>query len=386
MMEAENDLLLRAARVSPNPVIQEEIAWLAGRVTDWGYLVAAADRHGLVPLLCLHLENLCPEAVPEARLKELQDRFRKNAISNLLLTREMLDILGLFEAEQIPAIPFKGPTLAVAVYNDLAFRKFGDLDFFIRRKDFIWATRLLVGRGYRPDYELNEADEASYLESQCEHGLKGRAYVELQWEIVPKNYTFTINDEHLWRRRRQISIEGARAPHLSAEDLLLVLSAHGAKGRWRRLSWITDVAGVISNDHELNWDKATERAARLGGARMLLLAVALAHGVLGVQLPGPVIERIKTDRAVKRLAAKARERLFEGDQAQSDVLTTGLFYLSARERGRDKIKCCVRMATSPTVKDKTFIRLPGALSAFYYPLRPVRLAGKYGLRAIKKIL
>jgi hypothetical protein len=381
---AENELILCAARVSPDQSTKERIKALVDRVTDWSYLLRTANQHGLAPLLCLHLESVCPDRVPEESLKEIRDGFRKNAISNLLLTREMLGLLDLFQAERIPAIPFKGPTLAAAVYKDLALRQFGDLDFLIRKHDVLRAKKLLVELGYRPEYDLSESEEAAYLNSQSEHGLKGRAYVELQWEIVPRNYSFTINDDYLWRHCREVAIQGVRVPHLSAEDLLMILAAHGTKERWRRLRWITDIAELIANDRALDWERACNRARRLGGERMLLLAVALANNILGASLPEAILVRIDKDRTVRRLAAKVRERLFD-EPRTSEVLTTGLFYLSARERMADKLRCCLRMATGPTVKDTTFMRLPRGLSLFYYPLRPVRLVGKYGLRALKKL-
>lgn len=385
-MRAEDELLLRAARVSPDQITQEQIKSLAARVTDWSYLIATASQHGLAPLLCRHLDSICPEAVPETFLKELQVGFRKNTISNLLLTREMISLLDLFEAEQIPAIPFKGPTLAVAVYKDVALRQFGDLDFLIHRRDVLRAKAALVRACYKPEYDLSQSEETSYLKSQSELGLKGRAYVELQWEIVPRNYSFKINDDQLWQATRSISIEAIPVPHLSAEDLLLILAAHGTKERWRRLRWITDIAELIANDRELDWERAVDRAGRLGGERMLLLAVALANDLLSAGLPEAIFERIKADRAVKRLVARVRDGLFDEPRASSEVLTGGLFYLRARERMQDRLRCCMRMATSPTIKDKSFIRLPNALSAFYYPLRPVRLVGKYGLRALKRLL
>jgi hypothetical protein len=379
---AENELILCAARVSLDQGARERIKALAKEVTDWRYLIRTANQHGLAPLLCLHLESVCPDRVPEESLKEIRDAFRKNAISNLLLTREMLGLLDLFEAEQIPAIPFKGPALAAAVYKDIALRQFGDLDFLIPKRDVLRAKRLLVGLGYRPEYDLSESEEAAYLNSQSEHGLKGRAYVELQWEIVPRNYSFTINDDYLWQHQRRIVIEGVRVPHLSAEDLLMILAAHGTKERWRRLRWITDIAELIAQDRELDWERACNRARRLGGERMLLLAVALANKILGAGLPEAILLRIDKDRAVKRLASKVRERLFD-ESHRSELLTAGLFYLSARERTADRLRYCLRMATGPTVKDTTFLRLPRGLSLFYYPLRPARLVGKYGLRALK---
>jgi hypothetical protein len=380
----EHELLLLCARTSLDGELRAKIRSLLEGGIDWQYLLQTAERHGLLPLLCSNLINACPDAVPPSQLSELETRFRKNTISNMLLASEMISLVKMFESHGVTAIPFKGPTLALAAYNDIALRQFHDIDLLLPREDVLKARALLVSRGYKPDRRLTRAQEEAYLKCDCEYNFKGSAYVELQWEIVPGNYSFAVNDEALRGRLGRIEIEGASLMSLSPEDLLLILSAHGTKHAWGRLAWVCDVAEMVRARADIDWSQLMERARRLGGERMLLLALFLANDLLGAALPETVLEKVRADGAVRRLGAQVRGRLFAGPVDSSQVIKHSLFFILARERRADRARCRIRMALAPTVNDLTFLRLPRALSFAYYLLRPVRLVGKHGLKLLTR--
>jgi hypothetical protein len=307
-------------------------------------------------------------------------RFRRNLISNLLSTSEMCSILSLLEAHGITAIPFKGPTLAVAAYGDLALREFRDIDLLLHKGDVLKAKAILAARGYVSDYQLNRAQEAAYLKSESEFGFKGSVYLELQWNIVPRNYSFELNDGELWRRLDHVNIEGLRIATLSSEDLLLLLCAHGSKQSWKKLSWVCDVSELIRARTDLDWDRVFARAKRLGGERMLSTGLFLVNNLLGAALPRPVLRRVNGDRIARVLGGRACNQLFSDTASLYEAVKSSLFYVKARERVSDKARCYLRMALSPTVNDLQFLSLPRRLYFFYYPLRPIRLLGKYLLR------
>ncbi|PYO80862.1 MAG: hypothetical protein DMD65_14450, partial [Gemmatimonadetes bacterium] len=49
-----------------------------------------------------------------------------------------------------------------------------------------------------------------------------------------------------------------------------------------------------------------------------------------------------------------------------------------RERWRDRLRYCARVALTPTSGDWAWLRLPDALYPLYYVARPIRLIAKYG--------
>ena len=163
----EAELLLCCARTRMDPETADRIKALLQQGIDWEYLIQTALPHGMLPLLYWSLNSTCPERVPKDFLERLRSHFYANARHNLVLTAELLKLLGLLKTQQIPAIPFKGPVLAASVYGNLSLREFADLDILVRSKDALRAKDLLLSLGYQDSRPLTDAQEAS-RRSGCE--------------------------------------------------------------------------------------------------------------------------------------------------------------------------------------------------------------------------
>jgi hypothetical protein len=363
---------------------------------DWEHLLRTAHRHGVAPLLYWHLEATCSEAVSEDVLKRLRDRFRANSLRNLFLTEELLRILSAFEVHGLPAIPYKGPTLAASAYGNLALREFNDLDILVRRRDVPKAKAVLVSMGYQARYQLTPVQEAVFLRSQREHPFRredGKSAVELHWSIVEKDF-FPLDTERLWERLDQIPLGDGTVPNLSPEDMLLVLCVHGARHAWKRLEWICDVAELVrARQEDLEWEQLMAQAGSLGSERVLLLGLFLASDLLGAVLPEKVSQRVRSDKTVRVLAERAREQLF-----QETDLPAGLLeghnggpafhgsHLKVKERLRDKARYLIRKTTALRGEDWELLPLPRYLFPLYYVLRAIRLTGKYVPKVLKRLL
>src|SRR3989454_2276525 len=164
---------------------------------------------------------------------ELRSEGRWIARRNLRLTGELLSVLDLFEAQGIPAVPLKGPLLALLAYGNLALREFGDLDILVRRADVERAKRLLLSHGYRPELFVEAAHEAALLACGYHYPLRrddGLA-VELHWSLAPREFPYPLDAEEVWTRLRPVRLGGRTLYTLGSEDLLLFLCAHGGE-RW----------------------------------------------------------------------------------------------------------------------------------------------------------
>lgn len=358
-----------------------KIKLLVEKGLDWGYMIPLARRHGMMALLYCHLKSVCREAVPTATLAELRDQFHANTCRNLLLFGELLQVLELFRAHAIRAIPYKGPALASCLYGGLSLRQFCDLDIVVPREQAVKAKELLARRGYRLNIEISAFQQTKYLRNECEFCMvrkDGKVAVEIHWEIVPRYMVASIDLQQLWQRLVSISFAGATVLSFPPEDLLLILSVHGTKHRWERLDWICGISELIRRHHEINWKQVTERAEMLGGRRMLLLGLFLASDLLGTELPGEILEKIEADPAIRSLATKVRARLFDPPDNKPDVFAMSFFHLRARERLRDKIRYIFRLATTPNPGDWALLDLPAFLYFLYYVIRPIRLVTRYG--------
>src|SRR5208282_2899895 len=91
------------------------------------------------------------------------ERERERTKWGLRLTAELFRLLDLLERHAIPALPFKGPVLASALYGDLAMRESCDLDVLVRSSDLAGAKRAMLASGYTTDLPSDTAQEAAYL-------------------------------------------------------------------------------------------------------------------------------------------------------------------------------------------------------------------------------
>jgi hypothetical protein len=108
----------------------------------------------------------------------------------------------------------------------------------------------------------------------------------------------------------------------------------------------------------------------------------LANDLLQAPIPDDVLELAKRDQVVTELSAQLRKRLFSLEPSACGILDGSFLQLRMRERRQDKLKSGVRLAAAPRVYDWMSVTLPRWLFFLYYPLRPLRLAGKYGARLL----
>jgi hypothetical protein len=407
MRRPEIELLLRCARTRIDPECAGQIKALAGAHLDWTDLIQWAFQHGVLPLLARNLHSTCPGVVPPEILGRLQGDFATNAARNLFLISELLNILGLFTARDVPAITLKGPVLAHSVYGSASLRQSGDLDILVHRKDLLKARDLLIHEAPAPRYSIKGGGwpDPRALERGYHTELlrdDGRLVVELHWELMVPRFCIHLDPEPFWGRLEPVLVAGKTVTRFGSEDLLLYLCAHATKHHWERLSLICDVAELIRHAPGLDWGVLLRRAHLSGTARILFVGLLLANRLLDAPLPEAVLRRLRRDAVAGSLAREVHDRFDQDnpvppgwDEARER------FFLEVRERLSDRIRACVRHGRIPTTVDRAvlpppaqaaivlldklkpnradhdLIRLPSSLGFLYYFLRPVRLIAKF---------
>src|SRR5438132_5980810 len=223
-LRPELELLLVCAR----PHINDERARRARELTqqslDWDYLVKASSSHGLLPLLYTNLKAVSA-VVPQDHLARLRDLFQKNAARSALLSGELLKILDLFESEEILAMPYKGPSIAISIYGHLALRQFVDLDILVRRQDVWRCQQLLISMGYQPHFNITQRQLPAFLRLgyvQMFTRDKGMSVVELHWGIASRFCMFPLGVERFLRRLVPMNRMGIQGLISSPEDVLII--------------------------------------------------------------------------------------------------------------------------------------------------------------------
>ena len=117
---------------------------------------------------------------------------------------------------------------------------------------------------------------------------------------------------------------------------------------------------------------------------MVLLALHLAHDLLGAPVPEAARERLRTDPAVRVLGERVRMRMFAGLHPPT-TWERRAFYWRVRERWHDRLRDFARALFTPTEPDWQVVQFPDSLFTLYYLIRPLRLAAKYGARLLRAL-
>src|ERR1700741_947130 len=162
------------------------------------------------------------------------------------MTAVLFRLLEKLRAAGVESIVVKGPVLSVRAYGDPGVRQYVDLDFLIRARDLLAATRALTDLGYDPDVPL-AAIEAGKIPGEYLFMKPGtRLLVELHTEHTFRYFPLPLPLEEYFSRRTENALDGNRVPALAAEDEFVLICIHGAKHFWERLMWVADVAAMAA--------------------------------------------------------------------------------------------------------------------------------------------
>jgi hypothetical protein len=384
----EHALLLLGARRQRSAKESAEFKSLMMEPLDWRFLLQTADRHRILALLYSSLEREgCLERVPPPVLESLCAAVRMRVARSMALNGELARILRTFEKLGIPAMPCKGPAVAMAAYGSISFRSFCDLDILVPESHLSLGSEALGTLGYRPALRFTADQERSYVENECAIQFRDEPrgfVVELHWRFCERNASVDLPVAAFWHRATRITLPGYEAPTLATEDLLLYLCVHGAKHCWERIEWITCLAEVIRVSPSVQWPAVLQRAESLGILRLLHLGLYLAQS-LGAQLPGPVMRSLESDSAARRLAARVHAELFATAAGQSHYQLRAsryLFMMRSRERWADRARILFYSAIRPPHPEANeWMQLPPQLAFLHRIFRPVRLLTEYSVVA-----
>ncbi len=382
----EKELLACCARTRIDPASTQKIVALLNENLDWAYVLDQAEENSVIPLLGRQLQALPVGAVPPLVLERLKDACRANTIRCLFLTAELTKIFDLFHSRGIRAIAYKGPALAMQAYGDMTLRQFEDLDIIVRQGDLPKANEVMLGLGYLPrfDWIVSSGVPSSIIPGEYNYrDEKRRIMVELHTELTLRHFPEVANLEDFSSRLTLVKLNDREICTFSVEDALIILSLHGTKDFWERLSWITDISELIQRHPNLDWSVTLERANVLQTERMLHVALLLAINLMNTPLPEEILHRLRSDRTANELASEVWAALMRRN------------YISLNAKGRFNFRrrmlpgtlhgwrYAVRLSVVPAEEDYEMIRLPAILSPLYIALRPLRLLRKYGFSSRK---
>jgi hypothetical protein len=404
---AEIELLLSCARNHASSSEIESINTHLQHDIDWEFFVQLAIHHRVAALVYRSLQKVAHTSLPAHVLEQLRSHYRFNAVRNLLLAQELLNVLEQLKAYNIPAIPLKGSTLSIVAYGDLTIREFCDLDLLIPEEKFETAIHLLTSTGYRPASERQWFfNHTPILKSLYQFHLKhsvyalplirtdGKVILDLHKQLMSElPYSFYT----LWQRIQSIALLNSTAPGLQVEDLLLYLCIHGSKHQWKELTLVCDITELIRNQKNIDWEQLIQRSQELGCERMLTLGLTLASHLCNAPLPLALNQKLQANAQLTWLLSQVYHNLWcqtDCSNPQASWKEFCIFY-QMLDRSSDRIRYslgfiwfrCVGYFSLilPTLDDQEFLPLPRSLNFLYLLVRPIRLFKKYGFRRSREL-
>ena len=379
-MRPELELLVRAARPQ-SPENDDRIRALLHEDLRWNEVMACAHEHKLGPLLHERIRAMGDSTLTPAQTEQLVEMSRDLAKDNLVCMGEMLWLSGLFQSAGIPAIPFKGPALACLAYRSFTHRTCVDLDFVVPQQYIPQTLKLLQDNGYLAQFDPVEAQagERGPAPGQYAFAPTGKhRFVEMHTQRTLRYFSRPLDLDEMFARLQPLEIGGRNVGTFSVEDLLVMLCVHGAKHFWERLSWIVDIAQLVTVN-EVDWTLLMSIAKKLESTRFLLLGLYLAHEVAGAALPAEILERARREKQVQWLAERVLGQFSGSTVPGESVWSRAVFRIRSSDGMRQGLRQLIRLSMKPTERDRQAVKLPAMLSPLYVLLRPVRLIGEYGL-------
>ena len=308
-MENGPTLLLLCLRAEPAETKVARLRELTDN--DWEDILKEARSQGIAPILFHSLKPLQSALnIPEQILDVLRQNYLNSSARNMRLFQKLLQILTIFNRENIPVILLKGAHLAKLVYESPALRPMSDIDLLAKEDDLLKIHHLLIENGF----STLKQDQGAILRHMAPYKKNNFPALEIHYNIAILPNNKRIESADLWERAQKLTPEGVNIMTLSPEDLLLHLCAHTSiqHGFDNGLTPYFDIRQTLEHYNEiLNWEIIAGRAKEWGLERSVDLMLLLTDKFIGLPLPEQISNTLKSDHELRDVLKTAEELIFK---------------------------------------------------------------------------
>ncbi len=285
----------------------------------WPLVLDFCSRHGVALLLYEALktkETLLPDSVRSI----LSGTYFQSAIRSQRFESELQALSELFDDNRIPFIPLKGVVLSQWLYHDPAIRPGVDLDILVPGTQFERAVNILQKRGYQtepgwhPVYTL--ASKRTSHHRSLYHPQR-RVAVELHHNLSSRCRSNFLDISHFWQNSTKARVGKHEYLMMSLTDHILYLSIHNANHHWGSLLHLNDLATLMVQNPDVDWQQVLDQSQRLGCRKRVLIGMALLRMIFKLDLPVIVVKAIEHDADSHKIAGWAYRELFKAGEEKS---------------------------------------------------------------------
>ena len=325
LSEEQLSYLIDAIRNSPRPPPQLSL-------DGWRRFIVQLHPEGIVPLLDYHLRSWPEKCRPPDEIMALLDRMLLRAAGrNLLVGRQVQDVVDAMDRAGISVLLLKGPALARTIYQDPALRISTDIDLLVHPEDVHASETVLEELGYRsPEKKFHMSRCDQYHEEFEPPGVG--LLIELHWQLDCRFGLFPDGSlDRMFSRRIPLNQGDLSCDTLSPPDHLLYCAFHNVfQHRSMRLDWICDIALLMAElDTPDAWEALIRESIEHHVRIPLELAVTAAILWTGCGIPEPYGDLSmwpapkRKERQLWQHSAKRRVSLFSSlylrTQGQSGI-------------------------------------------------------------------
>lgn len=329
---------------------------------DWDSVLASAQWHFVGPLLYQNIKNL--DNVPKHVGGSLKMAFFHHTVNNLILYKELSEVLKAFNDKGVSVIVLKGAFLAEKIYKNIGLRPMCDIDLLVREVDLQCAESILVELGYNYYGEFpREVFRKKKADFLYRHPNK-KMPIELHWHIskatLPLRIRFDGNEimENLWQRARHVILGGQKTLTFCPEDQVLYLSFHFIKHRFQgqnrsfisrgALLQLVDIFHVIKHfEDTFSWELLYSEAVKYGMESLIYLTFYLIQSIIGdvpsIQKGLKPFEKHKPNKEIIDLIQK---RIFVRSGNLATAMTNFIVF-PEKKTWSEKISALLRRAFPP---------------------------------------
>jgi hypothetical protein len=281
---------------------------------DWEEIAAAAEQHGVAPLL-YHTIKDCLDGldIPQDVTEEMRRKYYVAAARNIRLYRELGKILDLLARKGIRVIVLKGTHLAETVYGNIALRFIGDVDLLVSQEDLKSVDESLLEAGAQP-MDCNRVIAGwkfnfGYVLSES------KLMVEIHWKLVGPDLPCQIDYGGIWSRAQRWQLGRTEVLALAPEDLLVYVCLHAAKDIDRtNIRMLYDIAEVVSYfESVLDWAAICARARQWAVSRAVYALLRLARELLGAAISGEQLAALRPAEFEEQRFLFIRRHVLDGN-------------------------------------------------------------------------
>lgn len=371
---AENQFLLSCIRYQLNSATASDVRGLLGTDLHWDILVQNAVQQNVFMILYQTLKATHSEVIPSVIFQRIELEAQKRLTYNLFLTNKLLQVLNLLAEHNIQAIPFKGPIWANLAYGNMGLRDFCDLDILVRPQDFSKAKDVLIEQGYY-DKHFGKLEESI---GQAQMVLPdSRVNIDVHYQLTPQFFYLQIETEPFFEGLQTLSVAGKQVVTFSPENSLALSYIQGAKDSCNTLKRICDFGALMQTYPEANWQEVMAKCGTDESDRIFWLGIAIAQTYLQIPLPEILSEKLKQFPEVVKVARQHEEYMYHKNIEYGYIF----FIISLWEKRENtlwsRLQYWLKIIFRVNARDRELFPLPDLLFFLYYPLRIVRLIGKY---------